>query len=570
MADEIKKTVVVETKVEGEKSIEDLAGDVRIAGISFNDLKGSVQATGRAFKGAVLGVNSFGKALKFLVAGAGPIGLLLTALAAVVAFFTKTRAGSEALGDALNVVGAVIGTLATRFGQLGGAIIKLITGDFSGFLEDTKAAFTGINAEIRQTITLSNELSNIGRALSAGEAALVTLTANLRREQQQLLLLTREQGTENAKNIERLEAARVIQDRIELSEQNLLELRLKEAEIAAELAKGGVDELETVNAINLARGAIASALAASDAAQREFQNRINTEQTLLERSVVLRQQGLDLINDQAFATENLILKTDELIKSLENEIFTADELATGIEALGDDLTKDSLGNLKLITDAQTASSTKSADEDKTAAQRKRDLAVEELELVGSIASTTAALGLESAGLTKAIAFFESIVNTASAIVRALPNVPLAVAVGILGAAQSFKIASTPLPTLAEGGGMNIGGSRHSSGGTKFFGSDGTAFEAERGEKLFVLSRGASKAFDGLNNFNSLFGPNSGGSFLQNGGLVSPSISAINRDFNMAAFASDIIRKIPPPEVSVLKIERARNEVAVTRTRGELA
>ncbi len=52
---------------------------------------------------------------------------------------------------------------------------------------------------------------------------------------------------------------------------------------------------------------------------------------------------------------------------------------------------------------------------------------------------------------KATAIFEAIVNTAAAVVKSLPNLPLAIATGALGAAQIGTIASTPLPAFADGG-----------------------------------------------------------------------------------------------------------------------
>ena len=45
----------------------------------------------------------------------------------------------------------------------------------------------------------------------------------------------------------------------------------------------------------------------------------------------------------------------------------------------------------------------------------------------------------------------------------------------------------------------MGGERHSSGGTKFVGEDGTRFEAERGEIIGVMSRQASEKFMDFNN-----------------------------------------------------------------------
>lgn len=57
----------------------------------------------------------------------------------------------------------------------------------------------------------------------------------------------------------------------------------------------------------------------------------------------------------------------------------------------------------------------------------------------------------AAKTTKAVAFMEAMVHTASAVAEALPNIPLSILVGLLGAAQAAAIAAQPLPGLARGG-----------------------------------------------------------------------------------------------------------------------
>ena len=57
---------------------------------------------------------------------------------------------------------------------------------------------------------------------------------------------------------------------------------------------------------------------------------------------------------------------------------------------------------------------------------------------------------KQAEFNKAIAIFETIVNTASGVVEALPNIPLAVLTGVLGAAQLAVIAATPIPKYKHG------------------------------------------------------------------------------------------------------------------------
>lgn len=78
--------------------------------------------------------------------------------------------------------------------------------------------------------------------------------------------------------------------------------------------------------------------------------------------------------------------------------------------------------------------------------------------------------------------FEAIINTASAVVQALPNIPLSIIVGGIGAAQTAAIASQPIPKFRQGG--KVGGKRHEQGGT--------LIEAEKDE--FVLRREAVQKY----------------------------------------------------------------------------
>ena len=51
---------------------------------------------------------------------------------------------------------------------------------------------------------------------------------------------------------------------------------------------------------------------------------------------------------------------------------------------------------------------------------------------------------------KKVAIFQAVINTAAAVVQALPNLALSIIAGVLGAAQVAFIASTPIPALKDG------------------------------------------------------------------------------------------------------------------------
>ncbi|WP_233890392.1 hypothetical protein, partial [Tenacibaculum piscium] len=99
-----------------------------------------------------------------------------------------------------------------------------------------------------------------------------------------------------------------------------------------------------------------------------------------------------------------------------------------------------------------------------------------------------------------------------------------------GAISVGKIMSTPTK-FEKGGSFTIGGKRHHSGGTKFVGDDGTAFEAEKDERMFILNREASAALGPLlSDINQQHGGvalSNQSTYLQSGGEVLRSASAQN-------------------------------------------
>ena len=79
---------------------------------------------------------------------------------------------------------------------------------------------------------------------------------------------------------------------------------------------------------------------------------------------------------------------------------------------------------------------------------------------------------------KAASLFSIVVNTASAVAQALPNLVLAGIVGAVGLAEGIKVATEPLPALAEGGVIPA-----TPGGLPFIGG-----EAGQAEAVIPLDR----------------------------------------------------------------------------------
>ncbi len=150
----------------------------------------------------------------------------------------------------------------------------------------------------------------------------------------------------------------------------------------------------------------------------------------------------------------------------------------------------------------------------------------------TFANMATIMGKQSAA-GKAMAVAQTTIDTyqsATAAFKAMAGIPIVgPALGAIAAAAAVasglksvqKIVSTKKPDIpkAEKGALfDVGGKRHHSGGTQFYGEDGTQFEAEEGELIGVMNRRAAMMFKG---FNDEYRGNSTSSdnYLAGGGFV---------------------------------------------------
>ena len=142
-------------------------------------------------------------------------------------------------------------------------------------------------------------------------------------------------------------------------------------------------------------------------------------------------------------------------------------------------------------------------------------------------------------------------------VRAFIAAALATTAGL---ARVGQIASTPVGKFAKGG--IIGGKPHSEGGTKFYGTDGSMFEAERGELLAVVNKYDTPTISTLSNINSRHGTpfGAGKKYLQSGGFVATEMGRLAEQ--SASSMMNTARKMPTPIVRVSEINSVQNRVNV--------
>lgn len=100
---------------------------------------------------------------------------------------------------------------------------------------------------------------------------------------------------------------------------------------------------------------------------------------------------------------------------------------------------------------------------------------------------------KQAEINRAIAVAEIITNTAKAVVSALPNIPLSVAVGAIGAVQLGIALATPIPQFAEGGVMGHDGlmmiNDHKSGRLEVVERDGKLLMTDKKNAIVEGKRG---------------------------------------------------------------------------------
>lgn len=261
----------------------------------------------------------------------------------------------------------------------------------------------------------------------------------------------------------------------------------------------------------------------------------------------------DLENEKIIAGENFLAQM--ALESEQNEIKRQQEIANA-EQTGADL---SIINAKY------------AQLEKNIEQSKNDFKYQQR---ADFISGMKGLFSQESKLGKALAIAEIVNSTVQNAAKAfnLANLyaanpltlPLAINArvqgGLIIAQGALQAAKTVAPKLEKGGLMSIGGNRHSEGGTMFTGSDGTRFEAERGELIGVMNRNAAAHFMAFNNTYPS-GAGSTSNYLASGGIVSRDIAPKDFDYDtLAVKLAQAVTLVPAPIVTVQDIANVGSKV----------
>jgi len=168
---------------------------------------------------------------------------------------------------------------------------------------------------------------------------------------------------------------------------------------------------------------------------------------------------------------NIEAEKQDRLRALQEHLSNASQVLGQISAISSALTSKRTTELNnYYREEQLAIENSALSEEEKAARLS--------ELDAEVDQKRRELERDQARRSKLISLFEIAINTASAIVQALPNVFLAALVGTLGAIQAGIVASTPLPALAQGGIVTP-----STGGTAV-----TVAEAGQAEVIFPLDK----------------------------------------------------------------------------------
>ena len=194
----------------------------KVFGISLNGIKG-------AFGKIIPTAKVMFKTVKAGMISTG-IGALVVAFGALMAWFSKTKVGAEALSKIFKVVGTVVSVLVDRVISYGKMLMALFTLDFKGAAEHAKAAFGGLGDELQREISLTLALADATHKLEDSQRALNVETAKRKAEIEELKLKAEDLNLTEEERIQALNEAAAI-------EQNLMNQRVANAEEAVRIQK---------------------------------------------------------------------------------------------------------------------------------------------------------------------------------------------------------------------------------------------------------------------------------------------------------------------------------------------
>ena len=456
------------------------------------------------------------------------IGAFIVIIGSLASYLVNTKAGAEKLEQVLAGVGAAISVLTDRISMIGGAILKVFSGDFKGAANDVKGALDGIADEIIAEASAAARLKGELQGITDATREFNLQKAKTTQEIEKALLITVDETKTNEEKLEALQRALALEEKT--TEQQLELQRRRVAAIEEEVSLGEsleedfeklnnekirLIDLETasikmkkkvstqVNAFEkrilgeeLARQKVrtdAAALVTKAKEEEAAKQLVIDNKAIADKEALLLSEGERLLLIQQ---ENALLFTEDALKRANMQLeFDRERALAGVE--------DTEHTEALKAEINKKYNKKKQAQNKVTSEAERKLNSGDLASVGSMLGGVADLQNEGSDAWKVTKIAEARINTfigaqaAFNSVIAIPVVgqvlaPIAAGIAILaGQRQVDAINATEIPKMARGG--VVGGYGNGT-------SDSVNAKLSRGE--VVINAKSAKMFRGaLSNMN---------------------------------------------------------------------
>jgi hypothetical protein len=565
-------------------SIEGISGTAqKVSGLGNNLKDARGQATGM-----VDGLKSATKAALAFIAT--PLGLFVTALAVgfklVKEAISRSNDALDLLEDITTSVSTAINVLLDNMDKLADIAVgigKILTGDVVGGFKQVTGAAKALGEEFSKEIALTLDLNARLRDLEDRTIDLDVATAKYATQIKALLLQAKARNITEQERADLLQKAEDLEiklatERDSISKGELAAIAEREGatknfyKLASESAEDfALRLIKTRELQDANRDAVVKALKDYYAAQNEglvLQEKIDQKQ---EEARLKRKAKAE----EEYAIKQALLHSEQF----DHELTASKVHEVDAKAYQNKTTFDSLyiAAQKKVSSILIDVHRKEAD---IQAQIDQDLQKRRLATLNRAVADSAVVFGKQSSIYKAAASSQTLISTylaAQESYASLAGIPiigpaLGFAAAALAVAAGLKnvqaINKTPAPSFAQGGQFKtIGGKDHAQGGTKFYGEDGSRFEAQNDEGLFILKREAHR--DYINTLSGLNQKHGGRSWTSSpvsyaayGGEVATANIA-----QKSLQSSDIVnlilatvRNLPPPVVTVEAINAKQSEV----------
>ena len=435
----------------------------------FGPLGGAIKGVIGGFRSMVTGLKSttgatklFGTAMKAI-----PIFALIAALTSLLAFFTSTQAGMDAVSDAFAVAKAIMTEVINTLASVGKGFVSILSGNFRQGIKEISDGFSGMGERIGNAVTETLRLEQAQRDLDERMRGITILQAQLNLAIKDNILLSRDLTLSEE---ERLEAIQIAQQQQEIiNEQNIAfaedELELLQQNNELKKINGELTDDQRDAEIDLQVKVLAARAKASDAT-RTLVNRQNTLEKEVEAERIKRHEAwLERQEERAKViraeTDLVAEQINERLKSIKKGADIEREIHSETLEIKKRETEVNQDELDFIEDQHS--------------KLRRDLSIahfgevieENFSAAFKLQVALAELGIEGGRLGKALALVQAIIDSKAAIISAAgvkPFLPLGLAAIVtataIGAAQVLAIRNQQVKAR---GGM-IHGPSHAGGG----------------------------------------------------------------------------------------------------------